>query len=418
MSSTLRPYLTLPRAVYVLCLGTFVNRAGTLVVPFMTLYLREQLHQSIQFATFAMGALGLGAVSAGLVGGHLADLFGRRIIMLTALIGSAAILIGLSFVKAPTAFLVGIALFAFVGDMYRPAASAMIGDLVEPARRPHAFGMMYVAINLGFAVGPLVAGALAKYSFRYLFWGDAVTSWAYALIIYGAIRETLPAKTASPVELANHADLSVGRDVGARQAFAHILRDHVFLLFCLGLFCTGLVFMQSMSTFPLYLETRFGIDAATYGRIIALNGMMIVVLQIPITLLLARYNRATVLAAAAAVIGFGFGLKTLASTPWQFAGTVAVWTLGEIMQAPLVSAIGTDLAPASMRARYMGMLSFSFSGANMIGAPIGGYILSHFPGRTIWAASAATSLVAFAVFAMIHGRLTPRRPDASLAPGA
>ncbi len=190
----LQPYLNLPRAVHILCLGTFVNRAGTFLIPFLTIYLHANLGLSPRTATLTMGLYGLGAIVASMLGGHLADWIGRRRVMLFSLFGGAAALFIFSFLTSATAVMATVTAFGIIAEMYRPAASAMIGDLVEPARRPHAFGLMYVAINLGFAVGPVIGGLIAAYSFRWLFWGDAFASCMYGLIVLTLIRETLPSR--------------------------------------------------------------------------------------------------------------------------------------------------------------------------------------------------------------------------------
>ena len=188
----LREYLSLPRSIHILCMGSFINRAGAFVVVFLVLYLRQDLGLDVTFATRTMGVFGLGAIIASLVGGHLADQIGRRTVMLASLFGGATILVVFSFVTARWAIMPMVLVFAMVVEMYRPAASAMIADLTDPVQRPHAFGLMYVAINLGFAVGAFVGGKIAGYGFQWLFWGDALTAAIYGLIIVLAISETLP----------------------------------------------------------------------------------------------------------------------------------------------------------------------------------------------------------------------------------
>src|ERR1043166_1191644 len=158
----LRHYFNLPRAVHILCLGTFINRAGTFLIPFLTLYLTSQLHLGERFATRTMGLYGAGAIVAAIIGGQIADRFGRRTVMLISLFGGAVLMMLFSTLHQTAAIIVNVAALGIVGELYRPGASAMIGDLVSPAIRPHAFGLMYVSINLVFAIGPAIGGVLAK----------------------------------------------------------------------------------------------------------------------------------------------------------------------------------------------------------------------------------------------------------------
>ena len=276
-----RNYANLPKAVYLLCGGMFVNRAGTLLVPFLALYLRESLGLSAAMATNAIGAYGFGALFASVAGGHLADRYGRRAVMLLALLGGSVVVLAFSTLTRPAAILAAAWLFAFLADMYRPAAAAMLTDLVEPVRRPHAFGLMYVSINLGFAVGPLMGAWLITFTFKWIFWGDAITSTAYAVLILVAIRETLPARP--PARAHGHSapgepgcgDGDPAQDISLADAARHIARDRVFLIFCLATLLTAAVFLQFISTLPLDM-TEHGHSAKAYSRVIAVNGVMIV----------------------------------------------------------------------------------------------------------------------------------------------
>lgn len=418
----LRPYLQLPRAVHVLCLGTFVNRAGTFLIPFLTIYLSTKLGLSPRTATLTMGLYGLGAIVASMLGGHLADWIGRRRVMLISLFGGGASLFVFSFLSSATAIMATVTAFGIIAEMYRPAASAMIGDLVEPARRPHAFGLMYVAINLGFAVGPVIGGLIAAYSFQWLFWGDAFTSCMYGLIIFFFIKETLPSRkkanvgAPAPTEEATagvasaegvespaveYATLHEEPHVPLGEAMMHMLRDRPFQVFCFAGFILAVIFMQSMSTFPLYLAER-GIDAKTYGRLIAINGVMIVVLQLPVTAFLARFDRSLVVVVGAMMTGVGFAMTGLASSVWMFAVTICIWTLGEIMQASYLFAIATDLAPARLRGRYMGMFGMSHSLAMTLGVPLGGEVLSRLGGNYLWSGCMALGIFSSLLYLSIR----------------
>jgi MFS family permease len=164
------------------------------------------------------------------------------------------------------------------------------------------------------------------------------------------------------------------------------------------------VFMQAMSTFPLYLSA-LSIGPKAYGRIIALNGVLVVLFQVPMTYLVGRFNRANVIVLAALLTGIGFGLNGLASTPTMFALIVVVWTTGELMQSPLVPSIVSDLAPPALRARYFGLLSMCFSGGNLVAAPLGGWLLVRFGGGWLWSGCVVTGLVSAGLYFSVRRRL-------------
>jgi MFS family permease len=421
----LKQYLALPHSVHLLCLGSFVNRAGSFVVVFLTIYLQSEMGLGTKFATRAMGLFGLGSIAAALIGGHLADRIGRRTVMLGSFFGGAVILVVFSLVQTAWAIMLLVSIFALLAEMYRPAASAMIADVTTPAQRPHAFALMYVSVNLGFAIAPPIGGLIAAYHFQWLFWGDALTAVICGLIILIAIRETLPSRRSpDDAENAENACQSVnGRTPGSEGAGAaesselplraaawQVITDTPFVIFSLGTFMIGLVFIQALSTFPLHLK-GLGFTTDEYGMVIALNGLLIVGLQLPLTPFLSRFHRGKVMVLGATMMALGFGLISLAATLGQFALTVAIWTLGELTMAPFTFAIVSDLAPLRMRGRYMGVCNMSFAGGIMLGAPIGGEILGR-PGlgpTCLWLAACSAALAAAVLFLSIRNRLARKQ---------
>jgi len=420
----LKQYLTLSRTVHLLSVGALVNRAGSFLVPFLTLYLRESLDLSIGFASSALGVFGVGALVASLVGGYLADRFGRKSVMLLSLFGGATILTFFGFLTTPWTILAAIFVFSLFSEMYRPAAFAMIADVTDPSQRTHAFGLMYVAINLGFAVAAAVGGMLAEFSFLWLFWGDAITTGLFGLLIIFWIAETLhkdesqedgdqetehrevvyQEESVSEVEKSSINTTADSGDTSLAAAVRHIMHDGVFLVFCGATFVLALMYMQSFCTFPICL-TQQGYGAKTYGLIIAVNGALIVIMQLPVTSIVSRYHRGWMMAISAMISGVGFALFGVASLPWHFTAAVVVWTCGEMMGSPLSSAIVSDLAPKRFRARYMGVFTMSFSSSMMIGAPLGGWILNTLGSEYLWGICGGLGLVASLAFFALRQRL-------------
>ncbi len=390
----LRPYLQLPRTIHVLCLGTLVNRAGTFLVPFLTLYLTTSLGLGSAFATQAMGLYGLGGIVASLTGGTLADRIGRRTVMVTSMLGGAAVLLVFSRLTSPPAILAAVLVFSFLGEMYRPATQAMIADLTTPEQRPRAFGLMYLTVNLGMTISPIVGGFLAQRSFQWLFWGDAATSTLYAILLLAVVRETLPSRRAAAAGAPHEPHPPLGRVAGA------IAANRVFLLFLLATFFVNMTYMQTHTTLPLYMK-GLGLGPQQYGLIVAVNAAMIVCLQLPFTHFLLRFRREGILVVAAAFTAAGLGLTGLATSPWPLAGTVVVWTIGEMMMSPYLATVVADLAPQAMRGSFMGMLSFAYGGALMVGSPIGGAVLARFGAGPLWGGAFGSALLGAALYAAI-----------------
>ena len=239
---------------------------------------------------------------------------------------------------------------------------------------------------------------------------DALTSVAYAVLILFTIAETLPSRRATPVD-ADHTDRPSSDQRGVDRsdtpnisfvaAIVHILHDRAFLIFCLATLCLSSAYSQALTTFPLYLSD-LGIDSTLYGYIIAVNGIMIVCLQLPITAVVTRYNRTNMMILGACLTAPGFGLIGLVHSVGFFVLTVVVWTSGEMVFAPLAPAIITDMAPVDMRARYMGAFTVSFS-LGMITVPIAGTVLQRLGGGWLWGGTLAVGILA----AVLYGSIRP-----------
>jgi len=398
----LRDYIELPLPVRILCLGSLINRAGSFVLIFLTIYASEEMGFGVRFATACMGVLGLGSMVGSILGGHLADQVGRRIVMLIALIGGAMLLLLIGTMQNRWGFMAAVGLFAIVSDMYRPAAAAMIADHVDVDRRPHAFALMYISVNLGFAVAPPLGGLFAEFSFRLLFWGDAITTLLYGMIIFAVIRESLPNRTV-PIK-----DASCPRNIAPlRQAAAHIASDTPFVLFCLSTLLIEIVFMQGMSTLPIHIR-QSGFNNLQFGLLMSINGLLIFLLQLPITHWLHRFNAMSVVSAGCVLIAIGFGLCMLEGGFAFIALTIAIWTLGEILQAPFMQSIVTDMAPVELRARYLGLFGMCYALAMTIGAPVGGEVLSRFGPKVLWGGTLVIAIIAVTLYLAIHRSITRR----------
>ncbi|MBI5493635.1 MAG: MFS transporter [Deltaproteobacteria bacterium] len=381
----MRGYLNLPRQVWLLAVGQVINRAGALLIPFLAVYLRDHLRLSTEAATLAVGAWGLGSIFGSLAGGQLADAWSRRGTMLVSLFGSAGIMLGYAYLTSAPAVIAGTFLLALVADLFRPASSAMIADLVDEHQRGPAYALMYTAVNLGFTMAPVIGGYLLATHVHLVFWGDAGTTCLFGLMVLVAVPDTLPHHTvrepAAPL----------------RDALVDMFHNRRFVLFCTGALLTGFVFMQHIATLPLHM-TASGMAPQVYGRTIALNGAIVVLLQLPVAQFAARLPRGATVAAASIIVGAGFGLTAFAWDAWTFAATIAVWSLGEVLQMPFMQAIVADLAPTQFRGRYLGVFSLSFSVANTVATPLGGVVLARLGGNFVWGACAVTGLLSALFF--------------------
>lgn len=365
----------LPRAYWYIWAGTLVNRTGAFMFVFLPIYLKQERGLSLTQVGMIGMLEGLGMLAAGLVGGALADRIGRRPTLAIAIVCGAAAMINMGFARTLPHLAIGALLLGFFGEMYRPATQAMVADLVPGPERARAFALNYWAVNLGFALAAIVGGLASRLGFTVLFVADAVTTLAFGSIVLLKVPETRPPDAVHAHARAPwHAPLAP-------------LGDGVFLSFMILALFVGMLFIQSGSTLPVYMSQQ-GISTSAFGLVIAVNGVLIVLLQPIAATLVPRFRRARVLAASSLVVGLGFGLAALAHTPLHFALTVMVWTVGEIFLLPVQPAIVADLAPPALRGTYQGAFMMSWAGARVLAPPIGMGLLSRHGGVALWATCA------------------------------
>ncbi|MFC9331173.1 MDR family MFS transporter [Kitasatospora sp. NPDC057015] len=405
----------LPRQFWWLWTSTLVNRLGGFVVTFLALYLTADRGYSASYAGLVASLFGLGSAVAALGAGVLADRVGRRPTLVTAQLGTAVFTAVLGFSDGPVAIAVVAFLVGLFNNASRPAVSAMIADLVPAEDRVRAYSLNYWAINIGFGVSAAAAGLIATHGYLTLFLLDALSTLLCAVIIFVRIPETRPEAPAAPHEgSAAGADAArpgtVGGTAGAHTVgLGTVFRDGRFMTVVGLTLLLALVAQQGSTTLAVDMG-QAGISASGYGLVIGLNGLLIVLLQIPVTRLMEGRNRTALLVASALLTGWGFGLTALAgSSAMFFAVTVAVWTIGEIMNAPTMMGLVAELSPAHARGRYQGVYSLSWSLASFLGPAVGGLLLQHAGGGAVWGACALCGTLAAAGYLALGRWTSPAR---------
>jgi len=386
----------LPRVYWYLWWGTLVNRLGSFVVPFLALYLTRERGFTVEQAGLMASLHGAGAVFSGFVGGAVADRFGRRVALLSGLwLGSACMLL-LGFSREPLQIAVAATLLGMMGEMYRPAVAAAISDVVPAKDRTRAFGLLYWVVNVGFSIAIPLAGLASRFGFEVLFVADACTTFLYGVVVWRKVPETRPDHAAPE-----------GKRRGISMA---PFTDGVFLAFALPVLLTAFIFVQSTVTLPLDLTAR-GISPASFGLVLGLNGVLIVLVQPFAARVLGQVRRSVVLAWASALTGLGFGMYALTPDAGLAALAVVVWTLGEIALAPAASAVVADLAPPEERGTYQGAYSMLWATASCVGPALGGLMLGRYGSRVLWGMCLGLGLAA-ALWHLSIGGARRRRMEA------
>ncbi|GAA3426659.1 MFS transporter [Streptosporangium nondiastaticum] len=403
---------------------------GMMVQPFIGVYLIESRGMSLAAAGTVMTVFGAGSLISQVPAGWLADRYGRRITLAGGMTATAA---GMAALGASSSFPAIVASMFVLGlaiDAYRPASNALVADLVSPADRPRAYGLLFWALNLGFSVAMVAGGWLARAGYGWMFAVNALTSLAFGLLVWRAVPETLPRRAGRTGprggdggsqdggsqdggELRDEGDrlqdggASPGGRAGApRGGLAALLGDRLMIVYCLISLLYNMAYSQVFTTLPVAMSGS-GFSTVDYGLVIAVNGVLIVVLQ-PLTGdWVGRRDPGTVFAAGLIVISAGFALTAFVSSIAGYAVGVVVWTLGEILTAGLPGAIVAILAPSHLRGRYAGMYGLAMSGGAMLAPLVGTRLLAAGP-VTLWLTVGGVILVAAAGLLAIRPALRRR----------
>ncbi|MGW0393152.1 MDR family MFS transporter [Streptomyces sp. NPDC003042] len=359
----------LPRSAWVIFAGMFLIKFGNFLNVFLVLFLVAQGFSAFE-AGIALGVVGVGAFIGNGIGGTVADRFGRRTAIAVSMFGSSAAtaLVPLTDGLFTTTALVG--LVGVFAQLYRPAAGALLVDLVPEEQRVMSFAVLRLAINVGMAVGPLVGGLLSGMSYTYLFLGDALFSFAFGALAL----LTLPAGRPVPAEVP--AEASAESVKGKRRrggGYRQVLADRPYALFLGSMVAATFVYGQSTVTLPLHV-TDAGFDNKVYGLLLGLNALLCVVIELPLTKHTERRNPRRVIAAGLALLGIGMALTGAAHAIWLLALTVVVWTVAETLYTPIANAYPAEFSPAHLRGRYQGAEGIAHTLGGALGPAVGGLL--------------------------------------------
>ncbi|QNE75882.1 MFS transporter [Streptomyces finlayi] len=386
----------LPKEFWWLWTSTLINRLGAFVATFMALYLTLDRGYSASYAGLVAALHGLGGVVSSLGAGVMTDRLGRRPTMLIAQVSTALSVALLGFMVHPVAiagvaFLVGMA-----SNASRPAVQAMMADIVPEKDRVRAFSLNYWAINLGFAISSAGAGFIAEYSYLAGFIGEALMTLVCAVLVFMKVPESRPEKVR----------VAPGAKGGAQDEvrLSTVLRDGRFMSVVGLSFVIALIFQQGYVGLPVAMGTD-GFSASDFGTAIAVNGVLIVALQIPVTRFIQYRDPRKLLIISSLLAGYGFGLTAFAGSIAAYALTVCVWTLAEIVNAPTQTGLVVQLSPAQGRGRYQGMYTMSWSAAALVAPLMSGFVIDRYGAEWLWGACAVLGTVAAAGYWLLTRNL-------------
>jgi len=352
-----------PRPVWVLIAGTFVNRVGSYFSTFVVLFLTERGF-SAGSLPLVLGAIGVGAIAGSLAGGWLADTIGRKRALVCSMSASALALLVLASVSGHVAVVAAVCVVAVCNQSYIPAASALLVDHSSAADRVALFALFRVALNVGAALGPLIAALIASSSYDTLFVVDSATCVLFAALLVAG----LPTEAARRGARAAR-DRRATTGTGAAEAPGRRGRPAVALL-CLAIAGVAMVYSQHTSTLPLQL-TADGATTGFYALVLAFNGMLVVVGELPLASLTRRHPPHRPMVLGALLISVGMALCGLLPGAIAVLAAVALWSLGEMVLSPVANSAVAALSPPHRIARDQGRLAAAQTFGFCLGPVVG-----------------------------------------------
>ncbi len=379
----------LPRDMWALFFTSLINRSGTMVIPFLTLYLTKQIGITPAEAGAALLVYGISAFLAAPITGKIADKVGSLRVMKFSLFGTGIIFILFSFLTNYYLILLTSFILSAVNEAFRPSNLSMISELVEPNQRRIAFALNRLAINAGMSIGPVIGGFLSMIDFHYLFYVNALSSFA-AGIYLSSVKWTSLKK-----------DENINKDVQSSLNKISVFSDKIFLFFLFAVIPVNLVFFQHIGALPLYIVDELAYTTAAFGLISAINTIMIIFLEVPINDLMSgiSYKKSLIIGSFLAAVGFG--LFAVSGSTLLVISAIVIFTFGEMIFFPVTAAFTSEVAPENRKGEYMGYYQMTFSFGFSFGPWIGTVIYQSSGSQVLWITTFISGIISCLLLGMI-----------------
>ena len=367
-------YRGFTREVWILTLITFINRAGTMVLPFLSKYLKEDLNFSYEQVGWIMVCFGFGSMLGSWLGGKLSDKIGFYKIMVFSLFTSGLLLFAVQYVRTFWGLCFAMFFIMTVADMFRPAMFVSLGTYAKPENRTRALTLVRLAVNLGFTAGPALGGLIImNLGYSGLFWIDG-TSCIVSILIF-----TLLVK-----ERKKPADLAVSSS--ETEIPLSVFKDKIFWIFLFVCFITAMLFFQLFTTLPLYHNEKFSLTEFQSGLLLSLNGLLIFFLEMPIVSFSQRknINKVKIILWGCLLMSISFYVLLINIWAGMLVISILFITFGEMFIFPFSNSFALSRAPKGHEGRYMALFTMSFSLAHIASSKTGLEIIANFGYQANW----------------------------------
>jgi len=376
--SCLDTYKGLPKSIYIIFLAQVINRFGDFVLPFLTLFLVKKLGLSYESAGFAVMITTLSSIPGSFVGGQIADWIGRIKTYAIFQMTSGIVIFFCVFSSNPKIIITLVCISSFFNGGVRPIMSAIITDVLPPAKRQIGFSISYLGINLGVALGPLVAGFLFSHYIPLIFIGDAITSFVAVILVVLNIKETMP--DCNKVEgIRNEEKCEEG------NVFTALIKRPKILIFLIINIFLSFTYVQNVFSLPIMLVHVFGSSGArNYGILISFNAITVLVMTMFVTKKIRKWNPLSAIAMSGIMYAIGFGMIAFVHSMPLYIISTFIWTIGEIMNATNFGVYIANNTPQNFRARFNAITSLSFAIGAALGTSLMGKYMDILGVKAVW----------------------------------
>ncbi len=373
----------------------FIDRLGGNVLwPFFTLYITAKFEVGMTRAGLVLGILSAFSLLGSMVGGGLTDRFGRKRMILIGLVFSAISTLTLGLVEEFSTLIPLAAVIGFLSHISGPAHSAMVADLLPEEQRQEGFGILRVAANLTWVIGPIVGGIIADRSYFALFVIDAVVSCLVAVLVFLTIPETKPETVGEPETM-----------LRTFAGYGKVARDLRYVAFLLVSMLMLLVYQQMYTTLSVFLRDTHGVSTRIFGILMIASPIVVILFQFPTTRAIRHRPPFLMMALGTFFYMIGFGMFGFVAAVWLFAVALIVITVGEMIIMPTSSALAANFAPEDMRGRYLAVYGVAWGLPSIVGPSAAGLILDNYNPFLLWYIGAGICAAAIGGFFLLQARL-------------
>ncbi len=371
LNNYINTFKGLSKEVWWLALMTFINRSGTMVIPFLSLYLTDDLKFSFTDVSWIMSCFGLGSVVGTWIGGKLTDSIGYYKVMVRSLLRTGILFIALQYIDTFAGLCIGIFLVMVVADTFRPAMFVAMSVYSKPENKTRSVTLIRLAINLGFSAGPAIGGLIiTTLGYSGLFWVDGITCILATLLLI----KVLYPRVAKPID-----DIIVENPVS-------VYKDKPFWIFFVVMLIFGIIFLQYFSTMPLYYKDIHSLTEFEIGMLLGLNGFFIFLLEMPLIKWLedSKYSKVGLILFGLLLTALSFYVLNLTGWIGILVIGILLMTIGEMIAFPFSNAFAMDRAKKGKQGEYLSMYVMAFSIAHVFGHNVGLRLVDRFGYNNTW----------------------------------